>query len=314
MGGAGPGKIDLNVRVSTLDDLLISVYSRLIKKGRVVIPSKGKTRELTGASLELSNPRARMSRSEERHLLFSCLGEFLWYLSGGNSLDFIRYYIKNYTADGEGITTVRAAYGPRLRGGKDQLLWIIELLRQKPDSRRAVIPIFSESDTFTDLPEVPCTCTLQFLIRKDRLEMITHMRSNDVYLGLPGDVFAFTMIQELVARSLNIEVGTYKHLVGSLHLYEKNRNAAERFLDEGWQRKQSMPPMPLGDQFQNLEHLLQAEESLRTGKDATTPECLPDYWQDLIQLLRIFRAHKQNASSEVINALSAKMHSDSYQT
>lgn len=37
------------------------------------------------------------------------------------------------------------------------------------------------------------------------------MRSNDAYLGFPHDVFFFTMIQELVARSLGIRVGDYHH-------------------------------------------------------------------------------------------------------
>ena len=43
--------------------------------------------------------------------------------------------------------------------------------------------------------------------------MLTYMRSNDAYWGLPHDVFAFTMLQEILARSLTLELGTYKHAV-----------------------------------------------------------------------------------------------------
>ena len=65
--------------------------------------------------------------------------------------------------------------------------------------------------------------------------MVTNMRSNDAFLGLPHDFFSFTMIQEVLARTVNLEIGVYKHVVGSLHLYEENIEQAEQFITEGWQ-------------------------------------------------------------------------------
>src|SRR5450759_4353018 len=112
---------------------------------------------------------------------------------------------------------------------------VINLLKKKSESRQAVIQLFDASDIVEVHKDIPCTCTLQFLIRQRRLNMITNMRSNDAFLGLPHDIFAFTMLQEIIARTLGVEMGTYKHAVGSLHLYDKNRNSAQQFLDEGWQ-------------------------------------------------------------------------------
>jgi len=309
----------LKIRASTLDDVLNEAFERLLRTGRLVTATtKGKilgdTVEASGVIIELTNPRARMSRSEARHLLFGCLGEFLWYLSGDDTLAFIRYYIPNYPDDGNGSKTVRAAYGPRLRNpNKDQIDWVVDILREKPSTRRAVIPLYLEQDTFTEAPEVPCTCTLQFLLRNERLELLAHMRSNDAYVGLPGDVFAFTMIQELIARAVGVEVGTYKHLVGSLHLYEKNWKSAKRFLAEGWQKKYSMPLMPLGNQFENLAKVLRTEKALRKGRNAKVPSSLPEYWQDIIQLLRIHRADKDDAPSKDIKRIRKAIHSDAYE-
>lgn len=304
----------MKIRASTLDDLLHEAFERLLRTGRLVTETtKGKNLEASGAIIELTNPRARMSRSEARHSLFGYLGELLWYLSGDNSLSFIRYYIPKYPDEGNGAATLRAAYGPRLlNSDKSQLLWIIEMLQKKPNTRRAVIPLYSAQDTFIELSEVPCTCTLQFLRRNDRLELLTHMRSNDAYVGLPGDVFAFTMIQELVARSLKIEIGTYKHLVGSLHLYEANWKSAKRFLAEGWQTKHSMPFMPLGDQLGNLAIVQRLERALRKGGNPRTPRSLPAYWQDIVQLLRIHKADAEGAKSAEINRLRKAMNSDAY--
>ena len=53
--------------------------------------------------------------------------------------------------------------------------------------------------------------------------------------GPDHDVFAFTMLQEIMARSLGVEVGTYKHAVGSLHLYEDDRQKAQQFDSRGLQ-------------------------------------------------------------------------------
>jgi len=303
----------LKVRASSLDDLLNEVFRRLITTGQETYPTKGKAFELTGAVLELTNPRARMSRTEARALIFSWLGELLWYLAGSDELKFIRYYIKEYPSDGAGVTTVRAAYGPRLRNkNRDQLMGVIDLLRSKPDTRRAVIPIFLPKDTENDLPEVPCTCTLQFLLRNRRLELIVHMRSNDAYLGLPGDIFAFTMIQELVAAALNVQPGRYKHLVGSLHLYEKHRKKAQQFLSEGFQETTAMPIMPSEKPFLHIERLLRFERATRLGKRPQIPKGLPVYWQDLATLLSIFRADKDGASAATLRKMRKLMHSDAY--
>ena len=254
-----------------------------------------------------------MSRTEARALLFSWVGELLWYLAGNDKLSFVKYYIKEYKADHAGATTVMAAYGPRLRSeNKDQLKWVVDLITKKPDTRRAVIPIYQPKDTETDLSEVPCTCTLQFLLRGRRLELITHMRSNDAYVGLPGDIFAFTMIQEIVATALKVQPGRYKHLVGSLHLYEADRKKAQLYLAEGYQKKVVMPIMPLSDPFEQIERLLKFERATRLGRYPEIPNEVPVYWQDLARLLSIFRADKDRAPAPTLRAMRKRMHSEVY--
>ena len=302
---AEQSEASLKVRAATLDDLLHEVFRRVLATGRAVVASKNRNLEKSGALLELTNPRARMSRTESRCLLFSALGELLWYLSGSNDLAFIRYYVPDYPEDGEGVQTVRAAYGPRLKG---QIDWVVKLLRAKSTTRRAVVPIYEVTDCDISHKEVPCTCTLQFLLRENRLELLVNMRSNDAFLGLPGDVFCFTMIQELVARALGVEIGRYKHFAGSLHLYDQHHERAKNFIEEGWQSKASMPMMPLGDQRPHLLQLLQLEERIRTGLDPDVPKSMPDYWKDLAYLLKIYRAdHQDKAPARRVKTLREKI-------
>src|SRR5690606_23614249 len=70
--------------------------------------------------------------------------------------------------------------------------------------------------------DIPCTLTWKFYARNGKLNMCVDMRSNDLVLGMPYDIFAFTCIQRLIANELGVDVGDYVHTVGSLHLYEKH--------------------------------------------------------------------------------------------
>lgn len=280
---------------ASLDDLMHRVFAALLKRRTLINTSRGECREVNGVLLRLTQPRARLSRSEGRGRPISALGELLWYLAGSRDLGFISYYVPIYKDESEDGKTVRGAYGPRLfrSRGQDQIRNVIETLQRKSTSRRAVIQIFDSSDLARNYKEIPCTCTLQFLCRGRRLHMITSMRSNDAFLGLPHDVFAFTMLQELIARSIGVEPGVYDHAVGSLHLYRRDEAKAASYLDEGWQSTVLMPPMPLGDPWPAVRTLLRAERRIRRGeKFSLDDHSLPAYWADLIRLLQALRLFK----------------------
>lgn len=290
----------------TLDDLLYKLYRRLLRKrgSSDITPTKGAATEINGALLQIKNPRARLSRAERKSTLFSCLGEFLWYLAATNKLDFIQYYIPGYNKYSDDGKTIYGAYGPRLfslNGNIDQVQNVIETLKVSDSSRRAVIQLFRGEDLADNIErrreDLPCTCTLQFTVRNHQLNMMVMMRSNDAFLGLPHDVFAFTMLQELVARSLGVEVGTYKHAVGSLHLYTKDTSAIEDYLDEGVQERVPMPPMPLGDPWPSVKRVLNAERAIRRGKPPSLAYLDP-YWCDLVRLLEVFRNSGDSATRE----------------
>lgn len=286
----------MHIEAATLDDLLHDVLTRLIENKETVVASRGSFTEIFGAVLHLSNPRARLSRSEMKGKVFSALGEWLWYLSGANDLSFIDHYLPGiYSQESEDNVSVRSGYGERLfnHRGVDQIASIIKLLRLKPTTRRAVIQLFDSSDLERSYASIPCTCTLQFLVRNGQLNMFVNMRSNDAYYGLPHDVFAFTMLQELVARSVDVDLGEYKHSVGSLHLYETNIGDARRYLNEDWQASIAMQQMPEGDPWDAVTKLRAVEEALRvTGKADISGAGLDEYWKDLCRLLAVYRSYR----------------------
>jgi thymidylate synthase len=303
----------------TIDDVMRLAIKEIKAHGDLIHPTKGGRAgavELTGVLLEVTGPRARLSRTETRGKPYSCLGELCWYLAGSNNLDFISYYISEYKnyADGD---RVFGGYGPRFFNwaGLNQVATVADLLRKKHDSRQAVIQLFDRHDILQEHKDVPCTCSLQFMRRRDKLHMFTNMRSNDAYKGLPHDVFCFTMLQEIMARTLAVDLGTYKHAVGSLHLYTRDREAAKRFLGEGWQPTTgvAMPPMPRGNPWPAIESLLQAESAIRTRGvigDGILDSVDP-YWADLIRLLMVLECKKKK-NAEKVRGLRGSMCSKVY--
>lgn len=214
--------------IVALDDLrngYVYITSWLLDTGRRVESRDGGVIELTGVTLLFNDPTTVMLPVGVNRKVNTKLAavEALQLISGTFDADLIRR-----TAPGYAEVLVDpddpnyGAYGPRLRHQLDE---VYRELRARPTSRRAVLSIWREDDLYHD-GDRPCTLTLQFLVRDGRLELIVNMRSQDVWLGVPYDVFMFSQLQLSLARQLAVDVGRYTHHVGSLHLYDRDREAA----------------------------------------------------------------------------------------
>jgi len=120
-------------------------------------------------------------------------------------------------------------YGARIRG---QLQAIVDELHYDKDSRKAVLSIYdSARDLGSSTTDLPCTTTLQFLIRGGVLCLVATMRSSDAVLGLPYDLMQFGAIQAAVAGDLGLPVGPLWLQAGSAHVYESSASKMEGVTD-----------------------------------------------------------------------------------
>jgi thymidylate synthase len=303
----------LEIPGESIDEVLIDAYARIQAEGTPNIGSRGPNRELIGVTLRIRHPRARLSRSADRGLPFSALGELLWYLTGTDDVDFITAYIRNYAKEVGPSGGINGAYGPRIfsRYGLDQLAAVKELLQRKPGSRRAVVQIYSATDLLTD-EEVPCTTTLQFFLRDGLLHLAASLRSSDAYRGLPHDVFCFTMLQEMMARRLAVELGEYVQMIGSFHLYEKDNERVTSYLAEGHHRLAPMPRMPPGDPFPIVHRLLALESRIRRREQVDDEiAALDPYWGDLLRLVQV---HFASDDDSRLDNIGAKLCEPAYRT
>jgi len=212
-----------------IDEIYPTILKDLLNSS-IVYPRNLKCYEISPATIILRNILNRTLTNEARNLLFTFgLAEFLSLMSGKNSVDYILYYNKkmiNYT---DNNFIFYGAYGPRLI---NQIPQIIYKLKSDKDTRQAVMTIYNgNQDLFVQSKDIPCTISLQFFIRNNKLDLIVYMRSNDIIYGTTYDIQVFTLLQEFIATKLEIDVGTYYHITGSLHLYDNLKTKAEKIIN-----------------------------------------------------------------------------------
>jgi thymidylate synthase len=186
----------------------------------IISPRGLKTKEIICPQILIKNPRSRLAYHKDRKFsLKYALVESLMLIDKSNELKYFEKFNKNMINFSDDGKTLYGSYGYRIA---DYILPIIDKIKKDESSRQIVIPILRIEDVIKNAKDIPCTINMQIIIRDNKLNMITNMRSNDIIWGLPYDVFMFTILQEIIANTLGYELGWYLHRPVSLHLYEQH--------------------------------------------------------------------------------------------
>lgn len=140
--------------------------------------------------------------------------EALWIMLGDDRVAPLAKHNKRMAEFSDDGVRLAGAYGPRLL---PQLQYVVEALIADRDTRQAVASIWTPSPQPSK--DIPCTLALTFMIRDGRLHAHAFMRSSDVWLGVPYDLFSFSCYATLIAALHNARVGGDKLVeLGRLHL------------------------------------------------------------------------------------------------
>lgn len=230
----------------------LNELSKVMLNGSPVSPRGQVTKELLQQTAVIDMRRPVVTLPERKLSTKFLGGEAYWILSGDNRVETIAPYNKNivnYSDDGQ---TFFGAYGPRIIS---QLDYIVSKLESDVDTRQAVLTIWRENPPETK--DVPCTVAVAFMIRDNALNCHVFMRSNDLWLGFPYDVFNFSMLSHLVCCKLNgnldnglddvIRPGVLYHTSASRHIYEQHFEQAEQLLNTYGSDPESSGLMSLDD-------------------------------------------------------------------
>ena len=212
------------IKVTDADEAFLHWYKLLSTNMDIEVSRDGNVvGEIINAVTVIEDPtRGIMFNNVRKMSVRYAVGEMLWYLSGSRKVDAIGKYTKVWERMSDDGTNVNSNYGYCImdKYGFDQYQYVKEMLQMNSNSRQAVIHIKEPNNRPSK--DVNCTVCLQFFVRDGKLFMTVYMRSNDIWMGFPFDVFQFTALQVRLAMELGLELGSYTHIAGSLHLYERN--------------------------------------------------------------------------------------------
>lgn len=206
-----------------------------------------------GKALAMRGPFITVFENPKDRVLFSPLRdcnpffhlmESLWMLAGRHDVAFPSTFNSNIAQYSDDGIRFSGAYGFRWRKwfDIDQIHAAILRLASDHETRRVVVQMY---DARHDIKieergglDIPCNLaiTFQVWISEDnppKLDMTVFNRSNDLIWGAYGaNVVHMTMLQQLIAEAIDVEVGEYAQVSANTHAYERHFELLKKLADE----------------------------------------------------------------------------------
>lgn len=194
--------------------------------------------------------------------LKSIINELIWFLNGETNVAWLQengVSIWNEWATETG--ELGPVYGKQWRawptsdGGEiDQIEYVLDCLRNRPDSRRILfhawnveyLPDESQSPVENAragrmaLP--PCHLLYQFYVAEGRLSAQLYIRSSDTFLGLPFNTASLATLVLMLAQQCELEPGEIVVTTGDAHIYLNHMEQVRELLSR---EPRSLPRLEL---------------------------------------------------------------------
>jgi len=168
----------------------------------------------------------------------ACLGELLWFIEGSSDE---RRLAEITHGTREGVVTIWTpnalapywkpkakfegdlgrVYGVQWRdfGGVDQLLGLIDGIRNDPFGRRHILTAWNPGQ-LDQMALPPCHCFAQFYVSADgKLSCQMYQRSCDMFLGVPFNIASYSLLTHMISQVCGLEAGEFVHVLGDAHIY-----------------------------------------------------------------------------------------------
>ncbi|KHG12223.1 Bifunctional dihydrofolate reductase-thymidylate synthase [Gossypium arboreum] len=102
--------------------------------------------------------------------------------------------------------------------GFDQLLDVIDKIKNNPNDRRIILSAWNPSDLkLMALP--PCHMFAQFYVANGELSCQMYQRSCDMGLGVPFNIASYALLTYMIAHVCDLVPGDFIHVLGDTHVY-----------------------------------------------------------------------------------------------
>lgn len=214
------------IRVRNVHDALPEALHQLRLSGVDVNTRNGAARAFPApVTTTYTSPQERVIFWAERDANpFFHLFESLWMLAGRNDVEFPARFVDSMRRFSDDGKVFHGAYGERWSHhfGFNQVRHVIRMLKEDPETRRAVIGIWDATDDLgNNSKDLPCNIAVAFRVRPNgHLDMTVYNRSNDIVWGAYGaNAVHFSYLHELVAVASGYPMGAYHQVSNDLHAY-----------------------------------------------------------------------------------------------
>ncbi|CAM0877509.1 unnamed protein product [Alopecurus aequalis] len=182
--------------------------------------------------------------------------ELLWFISGSTSAKEKGIHIWDGNASREYLDSVGLAnreegdlgpvYGFQWRHfgaeytdmhadytgkGFDQLMDVIDKIKNNPDDRRIIMSAWNPSD-IKKMALPPCHMFAQFYVENGELSCQMYQRSADMGLGVPFNIASYSLLTCMIAQVCGLSPGDFVHVIGDAHVYRTHVRALEEQLQK----------------------------------------------------------------------------------
>ncbi len=325
------------IEVKDINELLFEACNKVMSYGEKVTVREQETRELHPFHATIEEPLKRTLLYPYRgNNPFATLFETVWVLGAldNDITELAKYIPRAYDFSDDGKRW-RAGYPERIRNygiresnhmwnSVDQFQYVYEKLKADSESRQAVINLwnpllddFNEDENLLQSKDYPCSQNLTFLIRNGKLDCTFYIRSNDAIFGCTAiNLYEFTVMQEILAGLLGVEMGTFYYYINSLHIYSRHYDKAKVLMTDGMSYRDLLDGADFDNYVTNYnipvfrfydnryetykEHMDMCEHLYHSIIDPKEPDCPEDEYtmfSDIRKLCDIYMEYKDKEFS-----------------
>ena len=115
--------------------------------------------------------------------------------------------------------------------GKDQIEYILNLIKNEPTSRRIILSAWNPAD-LDKMALPPCHVLSQYYVneKEGTLSCQLYQRSGDMFLGVPFNIASYAFLTYIFAHLTGYKPGKLIHIIGDAHIYEEHIDVVNKQL------------------------------------------------------------------------------------
>lgn len=225
--------------MSKVDVIFLKLLKTIEKDGIDVITRNATTKRAINLNAVFdSTPLISLRRTAWKN----ALREFEWFMSGSSNIKDLHEKVRKWWepwADERGF--IRNNYSKQFRqfkgdeGTVDQVQYMIDTLKNHPNSRRNTITTWNTADMISpNTPITNCHGSLiqAFVDTKDQVHLTMYQRSADMVLGVPHNFIQYWAFMMWLAHKSGRKPGSLYWVGGDCHIYPDHRDMFNRMMSE----------------------------------------------------------------------------------